>query len=192
MSSSTRLSGGLSFGPVGWPNPNALILRDRATGTDYLLSHDSADDEIVLLTPVPRLVQGLPREPLIWTPAGNRRLYVENGTLFAEYAPSFLQNILHGPVFTLNLSDKRTTYEIHGAGALTPIAALCVRKYSDLGLVTLITDLGCNILAVVFSPLYVDTGYVLAGYVESGDEEEAIGAEPLVYEAGVYEAGVYE
>lgn len=135
-----------NWGPVGWPKPRPIVLEDRSTGTQYLLSHDSEANTIVLLTPVPAKARALPEEPLIKTPAGLRRLYVDDGELLeeSETRTAFL-GIVPAPLFTLNYNDTRTTFLIHGSGATTDGAPLCLKKYTALGLTTAIEDLGCSL-----------------------------------------------
>ena len=125
---------------MGWPRPRPIVFKDRSSETQYLLSH-GGEGEIVLLTPVPSLARTRPEEPLVFSPfIGNVRLFVIDGSLKAETTNLDRRD---GPVFTLNYSDRRTTYEIHGEGLTSATGFLCLRKWTNLGGTTEITDLGC-------------------------------------------------
>ena len=153
------------LGPFGWPLPRAIVLRDRATGVDYLLSHDRASDTIVLTTPLPPLVRALPEEPVLASPIGGLRLYVENGTLFREEVPDAEDTRVDEPLFTLNYSDRRTTYLITADEVRATGDPLCLERWDGLGLSLTKTSLGCNFLV----------------------EEVAVS----VFEEGVFESGVF-
>lgn len=122
------------------PTPRATVFVDRTTGTQYLLSHDSEADTVALTTPVSSRVNARPSEPLVWTPFGMLRLFVDNGELGTELSGD---TVLDGPVFTLNLTERRTTYEVHGRDMIAANGPLCLRKYTGLGRTSAIEDLGC-------------------------------------------------
>ena len=144
--------------------PRGQVFKDRSTGTLYLLSHDSSDDTLALTTPVPALAHVVSFEPIINTPAGPRRMYVEAGVLAYEI-PNQGETGTFGPapVFTLNFAERRTTYELHGEGATELGDPLCLRKYTNVGRTVVVEDLGCTI--ALGQDLYVLDGYVDAGYV---------------------------
>lgn len=125
--------------------PAAVIFEDRSTGTQYLLSHDSDTDSIVLTTPVPRQANAIVREPLVFTDFGPRRLFVEDGVLDDEPALDRFSGRQDASVFTLNFNDRRTTFEIHGEGTSGIDGALCLRKYEGIGRTLTVTDLGCTL-----------------------------------------------
>lgn len=154
-----------------WPVPRGHVFQDRTTGTLYLLSHDTATDLPTLVTPVPRQVFAVPEEPVLPAPAGNVRLFVSNGILRYELytAPTLggigRRTVANDPVFTLNLSTRRTTYRLTADQVRRFGDPLCLQRYNDLGGTLAITDLGCN--------LFLETG----------------GA---VFEEGVFVEGVFD
>lgn len=157
------------MGRFGWPLPRAIVFEDRSTGTLYLLSHDSATDEIILTTPVPSRARARPEEPTLRSPIGLIRLFVEGGELMYEAVEEpDNERRQDEPVFTLNYSDRRTTYEIHASGLVVFGGPLCLKRYDGLGQTTVITDLGC-ILDLLFGGI----------------------PGTVVFEVGVFEEGVF-
>lgn len=128
-----RVGGYYDMGKIGWPKPRAPVFEDRTTGTRYILSHDSSGPT---LSSVPGNVRARAEEPVLSSPIGPLRLYVDDGALTYELAgfPTSSVSYSHDPLFTLNLSDKRTTYEITASSVEAFGDALCTRKYEGLGL----------------------------------------------------------
>lgn len=126
-----------------WPMPSPIVLRDRDTGVLYLFSHDANGP--IIVTPVPSSVHTRSEEPLLRAgDGGNVRLFVSSGVLLIEMAADRDDDTFDEPVYTFNPSDRRTTYEVTARVVRTTDDPLCLRRWSNLGMATLIVDLGCN------------------------------------------------
>lgn len=100
-----------NIGRIGWPQPPGIVLIDRTTSTQYLIGHNSAGTDLSLITPVPSLWNGVPKDYHILPSAiGDLRVYVDNGFLRYELATS--DEIQDGPLYTLNYAARRATCHI--------------------------------------------------------------------------------
>jgi len=94
------------------PLPVGVVLTDRSSGTEYLLSHTSGG-AVDLVTPVPSAwrgrVQGPYDGPVVQSAAGPLRLYVEGGVLGYELGP---EGANQGRVLTRSYTDYSTVYEL--------------------------------------------------------------------------------
>jgi hypothetical protein len=127
-----------------------VVLKDRATGTLYLLSHNAADDTVELVTPVPAQAKARPTEPIIQSDIGPLRVYASGGEFRYEAAEA---GVIGPPLHTLNCADKRVTYRVTGAGVTAVGDPLRLVKLSGLGDATTVEDLG-NVATIPSSPVF--------------------------------------
>lgn len=98
------------------PVTDGIVLTDRTTGTEYLLSHDSGPNPD--LASVPTNFAGVTyaaqdEGPLVQNSAGTVLLvYVDSATLLTEDAPARLQGRRPPPIMTRDYSDAVTTYRL--------------------------------------------------------------------------------
>lgn len=112
-----RYYGYYDMGPVRIPPlPQGIVFTDRTTGTLYLLSHDSGEGTTSLETPVPSQWTGRaygPTDgPFLSSPDGLLRLYVDNGVLSKELAPTVHQGREGGRILTRNFSEANVVFEV--------------------------------------------------------------------------------
>ncbi len=112
-----RIAGYTDLGlPRFPPVPTGTVFTDRTSGSLYLLSHNSATDAVVLTTPPPAQWNGRafgPREgPVLSSPVGLLRLYVDGGVLLSELAPEDWTGRADARVLTRNFAENKIVYEV--------------------------------------------------------------------------------
>lgn len=85
------------------PLPNRIAMRDRTTGEERVLSHDGAPGSIDLVAVNPRWSDVTHYGSYDGPYDGDYRLYLDNGTLSAEYAAG------HSSSFILTRKNFETT-----------------------------------------------------------------------------------
>jgi hypothetical protein len=150
------------LGKMGWPLPRGIVLADRSTGTPTLIGHNTAGTELLLLPNPEPLWRGEVRDyHLLDSPLGKLLVYIDNGALSYELAPTHLANTNSEPLYTLNLASRKATCEITAAN---------VEALGDP------LTLSCIVIGQV---------QVIIDGVGPGPTSS------LVYVVGVYETGVY-
>ena len=96
----------------GWPTPTGHTFIDRVDGQRYLFSHNSSTLQVELNPKVPGAVRPVDKEPLLQSPIGVIRVYVSGGNLSYEMAGPLDQRTTNNPVWTLNMSDRKTTCQL--------------------------------------------------------------------------------
>ena len=112
-----RVAGYTDLGLPQFPAvPTGTVFTDRTSGSLYLLSHDSGTDIVVLESPPPATWHGRafgPLEgPVLPSPAGLLRLYVDGAALLYELAPANFAGRRDARVLTRNFSENKIIYEV--------------------------------------------------------------------------------
>lgn len=114
------------------PLPAGFVMTDRVTGTEYLLSHNSSTNTVLLTTPVPGLWRGVAIDafsgPVLPSPIGLLRLYVASGTLTFDLAPSSFKGVNHPIVATRNFGENGIVYEVTASAVAALGDALTVTR----------------------------------------------------------------
>ena len=114
------------------PLPAGFVMVDRVTATEYLLSHTSSNNTVLLTTPVPGQWRGIAINafsgPLLDSPIGLLRLYISSGTLTFELAPDAFKGVNHPPVTTRNFGESGIVYEITASAVAALGDALTVTR----------------------------------------------------------------
>jgi hypothetical protein len=95
-----EVDGYLDLGYKGPDRPSGIVLEDRADADErFLLSYSSG----LALVAVPAYIRSEPSEPILDSPLGQVRLYVEDGELELELTGS--EGLFTEPVYTRNTAD---------------------------------------------------------------------------------------
>lgn len=139
----------LRWGP-GWPYPRPVVLQDRSTGTNYLLSHDSSTDRVALASVPARISRNQPERPLLQSDAGVLEVFVSGAIL--QYELSDVVAYQEGrdqeqeprpePLQTKSYSELATTYEVYAPDGMVVGDALGLRKTTGIGSTSSRSDLG--------------------------------------------------